>query len=62
MKRRQARRRNGRFTRNTPENTLCLHIDVCSECRALIPYDLGEARPTCCHRCGADLVTQEGSR
>lgn len=55
MKRFQARRRGGRFTRNTPENTLGLHIIVCTSCRTLNAWPTGEARPTACHACKASL-------
>lgn len=51
----QARRGNGRFVRNTPENTLGLHIGVCPACRLLQPSRVGEPRPTKCHSCGAAL-------
>jgi hypothetical protein len=58
MKRFQARRGNGRFTRNTPENTLGLHIDVCPTCRVLVPYELGAEPPDTCHSCGAVIVRE----
>jgi hypothetical protein len=56
--RRQARRGNGRFTRNTMENTFGLHCDVCpnDECRRLNPSPVGAPRPTHCHACGAALT------
>ena len=62
MKRFQARRGNGRFVRNTPENTLGMHIDVHerkadgSWCGAMIPTTVGEQRPEKCHACGEALV------
>jgi hypothetical protein len=56
MRRFQARRGNGRFTRNTMENTLGLHCAVCPACRRLNPSPVGEPRPTHCHACGAALV------
>ena len=52
MRRRQARRRNGRFTRNTAENTFGLHVEVCSVCRAVTTWDVGGVRPSGCHVCG----------
>ena len=55
MKPRQARRRNGRFVRNTPENTLGIHIDICPRCRRLNTWDRGSPAPTNCHACGAPL-------
>jgi hypothetical protein len=54
-KRFQARRRSGRFTRNTMENTFGLHVVVCEVCRHLNPWNVGEAAPTKCHHCGASL-------
>jgi hypothetical protein len=60
-KRFQARVGNGRFTRNTPENTMGLHIDVCPACRLLQPYGVGEPKPETCHTCGAPL-TPEATR
>lgn len=57
MKRFQARRGNGRFTRNTLENTFGIHADVCA-CGALIPYGINEAPPDACHRCGAVIVRE----
>ena len=51
----QARRGNGRFTRNTPENTLGLSIEVCPFCRALNPRPAGTPRADNCHACGRSL-------
>ncbi len=59
--RRQARRGNGRFTPNTPENTLGLHIPVHWRrangewCGTMCPSRVGEPRETHCHRCGEPL-------
>jgi hypothetical protein len=69
VKRFQARRGNGRFIRNTPENTLGLHFSVHehkpdgSWCGALNPSRVGEERPTTCSQCGGSLVEirQEGA-
>jgi hypothetical protein len=55
MKRFQARRGNGRFTRNTMENTFGLHCEVCDVCRSLSPWAVGEPKPKRCHNCGALL-------
>jgi hypothetical protein len=55
-KRFQARRGGGRFTRNTPENTLGLHIAICAACRTFNPYPVGEPMPATCHHCGEALV------
>lgn len=56
MKRFQARRGNGRFTRNTFENTLGLHVKVCPTCGRFNPYDVGAPMPEKCHDCGASLA------
>jgi len=62
MRRIQARRGNGRFTRNTPENTLGLHMGIHerkpdgSWCGAFNPSPVGAPRPTHCHACGCSLV------
>lgn len=62
MKRFQARRGGGRFTRNTPENTLGLHSNVHerksdgSWCGGLNPSKVGEVRPTVCRHCGEPLA------
>lgn len=55
--RRQARRGNGRFTRNTMENTFGLHCEVCpvDTCRRLNPWTVGQAKPERCHACGSLL-------
>jgi hypothetical protein len=61
MRRRQARRGNGRFTRNTPENTFGQHIAVHERkgngewCGALNPSPVGQERPTHCYVCGEAL-------
>jgi hypothetical protein len=57
MKRFQARRGNGRFTRNTLENVFGLHADVCA-CGALTPYGINEVPPDACQRCGAVIVRE----
>jgi hypothetical protein len=59
--RRQARRGNGRFTRNTPENTFGMHIDIHGYkrdgtwCGAFTTSPVGEPRPTHCQACGDPL-------
>lgn len=58
MKRFQARRASGRFTRNTPENTFGLHIDQCGACGRLISYPVGDAPPDACHGCGAVIIRE----
>lgn len=56
MKRFQARKNNGRFTRNTMENTFGLHTDVCKKCRQIISWSVGDKKPEKCHSCG-ELLT-----
>jgi hypothetical protein len=57
----QARRGNGRFTRNTMENTFGLHVGVHERkasgewCGSMNPSRVGEPRPTHCHACGEPL-------
>jgi hypothetical protein len=53
MKRFQGRRGNGRFRRNTLENTFGLKAYVCASCRRFNPIALGEGRPTACNHCEA---------
>jgi hypothetical protein len=62
MQRIQARRGNGRFTRNTLRNTFGLGCDVCPRCGQCHPYRLRprDPRATECTRCGAAL-SQEAS-
>ncbi len=57
-KRFQARKR-GKFTRNTPENTLGLHIKVCPKCRALNSYQVSEPAPSNCHACNYKFLTEK---
>lgn len=60
MKRLQARGRRGRFVRNTLENTVGLKVAVCSQCRSLNPYPVGEHPPTTsCHNCGAAFSSEK---
>lgn len=65
MKRFQARRGNGRFTPNTPENTFGLHFNVHERkpdgesCGAFNPSRVGDERPTTCHACGGSLIEAE---
>jgi hypothetical protein len=64
MKRFQARRSSGRFTRNTTENTFGLSMNIHgrkadgSWCGALNPSKLGEERPTVCNRCGEKITPE----
>lgn len=64
----QDRRGNGRFTRNTTENTFGLHNTICPnpDCRRFNPWPVVEldpatgftrpgTKPTHCHACGAAL-------
>lgn len=65
MKRFQARRGNGRFTRNTPENTFGLHMGIHERrpdgqwCGAFNPSRVGEPRPQTCHVCGGSLTPDQ---
>lgn len=65
MRRLQARRGNGRFTRNTMENTFGLHAGIHerkadgSWCGAFNPSRVGEPRPETCHACGESLIASE---
>jgi hypothetical protein len=52
----QSRRGNGRFTRNTLENTFGLSAPVCPVCRSFNPHPAGEPTPEKCHSCGAPLT------
>jgi len=63
MKRFQARRGNGRFTKNTMENTFGLHCAGCphADCRRLNPSRVGEPAPTTCHACGRSLIAEESA-
>jgi hypothetical protein len=53
MRRFQARRGNGRFTRSTLANTFGLNVEICErpECRRMTSYALGEAKPSVCQAC-----------
>ena len=53
MKRFQSRRGNGRFQRNTLENTFGLKAYVCVSCRSFNPVSVGDGRPEACKHCGA---------
>jgi ribosomal protein L40E len=56
----QARRGNGKFTRNTMENTFGLSVQVCPHCRAMNPRNAGTEPLTNCHRCGESLDPATG--
>lgn len=62
MKRFQARRGNGRFTRNTLENTMGLTNQTCPnfDCRRLNVRGVHEAPRTHCHACGTLLGAAGG--
>lgn len=51
----QSRRGNGRFTRNTPENTFGLSLNICERCGGFNPSPAGEQRPTICHHCNEPI-------
>ena len=51
VRRFQSRRSNGRFQRNTLENTFGLKAWVCIECRRFIPLNVGEPKPETCPHC-----------
>ena len=56
MKRLQARKRNGRFTRNTLENTFGLSVEPCRHCRSLANvHGINEPAPVVCVSCGENL-------
>ena len=48
----QARRLNGRFTRNTLANTFGFRAEVCAACRGFTTYSLNEPKPEKCGHCG----------
>lgn len=56
MRRFQARRGGGQWTRNTMENTFGLHCPSCPECHKLLPHSVGSAPPDTCDGCGAVIV------
>lgn len=56
MGRFQARRGNGRWQRNTLENTFGLHAGFCATCRGFNPHGIHEAAPDLCAHCGAPLA------
>jgi hypothetical protein len=51
-KRFQSRRSNGRFQRNTLENTFGLRANVCESCRRFNPTSVGDPLPKACAQCG----------
>ncbi len=62
-KRFQSRHGNGRFTRNTLENTFGLTVQVCPHCQRFNPRAVDEPERETCHACGKSLrVTSEGER
>jgi rubrerythrin len=56
VRRIQARRGNGRFTRNTLGNTFGLRAWVCASCRRFNTTGVGAGPPTVCHACGEPFV------
>lgn len=58
-KRKQARNKGGRFVRNTPENTLGLHIVICKKCGGLNPYPVYEEAPERCGHCDETLTNKD---
>lgn len=56
MKRFQARRSGGRFTRNTLENTCGLHAGICDACHRFNAHGVNETAPDVCAHCGATLL------
>ena len=62
MKRYQSRRGNGRFIKNTMENTFGLHVEICPHCRICNPYKVNEPKPEKCHDCGKFLREPEESK
>jgi hypothetical protein len=53
-RRMHARTPGGRFTRATMENTLGLHVYVCTDCRRMNPVPVGGSKPETCHACGSE--------
>ncbi len=51
----QSRRGNGRFTRNTLENTFGLTVQACPHCGRFNPRAVGEPERETCHACGKPL-------
>jgi hypothetical protein len=62
MRRFQARRSSGRFTRNTTENTFGFSCDVCESCRRITTWTVGEPRPNACTHCGGILESRRRLR
>lgn len=52
----QARRHNGRYQRNTLENTVGLHAGICEACHRFNPHGVTEVPPDVCEHCGAPLA------
>lgn len=59
----QARIGNGRFTRNTMENTFGLSVQTCPwpDCRRFNPRNVGEPPRETCHACGRSLKSADMS-
>ena len=62
MKRFQARRGSGRFTRNTLENTFGFSAPICAECNGFNTVDRGQPMPTTCRQCGKPFRERDDSR
>lgn len=56
MRRLQARRGNGRWQRNTMENTFGLHAGICPRCGSFNPHGLNEEAPLLCKHCDEPLA------
>lgn len=55
-KRYQARKSNGRFTRNTIQNIFGLQVFACPHCGRFNTYGARESRPQICHNCNGPLI------
>ena len=55
MRRFQSRRGNGRFQRNTLENTAGVSVQVCITCRRMNARPAGAPLLETCHTCGSPL-------
>lgn len=56
MSRLQARRGNGRWQRNTLENTFGLHAGICPTCNSFNPHGVTEQAPDICVHCGGVMA------
>ena len=61
MNKLQARRSNGRWTKNTLQNTFGLDTIICKNCGAIHPYnsrDPREIKPNKCRDCGFEFKAE----